>query len=170
MKRNNYIAFILCIFTVAALLMTSCKKDDKSEPEQQEQGQGTTETLVSNLPRPSWAAPDTTDMTSSMTAVITVDLRAQYPNLAKDYELNEEDLIAAFAGNTCLGVASPMEDLFFLYVAGPTGKIEANDITLRYWSKQYKNIFVATDAFPFVNDSHLGTVAEPLTPAFVVEK
>ena len=43
-------------------------------------------------------------------------------------------------------------------------------VTLRYYSAHYKNLFEAKDAFVFRNDDHLGTVAAPYAPAFVVVK
>ena len=39
----------------------------------------------------------------------------------------EEDLLAAFAGETCLGVAEDVNGLYFIYIAGAEG-----DVTLRY--------------------------------------
>ena len=77
-----------------------------------------------------------------MTAVVKVDLKAQYPEKASDWQLNDNDLLAAFNGETCLGVASPKEGLFFLYIAGTEGAV-----TLRYYSAHYKNFFEAKDAF-----------------------
>jgi len=147
-----------CSILLCALLLLAagCKKE---EPE----------TFVSNVSRPTWTAPEVTDMTSSMTAVIKVDLAAQYPDVAADFVLDDNDLIAAFSGETCLGVAQPQDGLFFLYIAAPvTGN--PSSVTLRYYSAHYKNLFEAKDAFPFRNDDHLGTVAEPLIPAFVVVK
>jgi hypothetical protein len=102
-----------------------------------------------------------------MTAVVKVDLKAQYPDKAADFVLDDNDILAAFSGETCLGTASPQDDLFYLFIAGPvTGN--PSSITLRYFSAHYKNLFEAKDAFSFVNDDHLGTVAEPLIPPFVL--
>ena len=76
------------------------------------------------------------------------------------------DLLAAFSGETCLGVAQPQDGLFFLYIAAPvTGN--PSSVTLRYYCAHYKNLFEAKDAFRFINDDHLGTIAEPFIPAFV---
>lgn len=73
----------------------------------------------------------------------------------------------AFAGETCLGIASPQDGLFFLFIGAPvTGN--PSSVTIKYYSAHYKNLFEAKDAFPFVNDDHLGTVANPLAPTFVV--
>ena len=154
MIRKNIFVFI-CSFSVAVLVLFSgCK--DKNAPE----------SFNGNVARPTWTAIEVPDMTSSMTAVIKVDLAAQYPDIAKDFVLDSNDLLAAFSGETCLGTAEPQDGLFYLFVVG----LNNDPVTLRYYSAHYKNLFEAKDAFPFVNDDHLGTVAEPLVPAFVVVK
>ena len=144
--------------TVLTVLFTGCK--DSNEPE----------SFNGDVARPAWSVPADYDVTSSMTAVVKVDLKAMYPSRAADFVLNDNDLLAAFFGETCLGVASPQDGLFFLYIAGPTANANANAVTLRYYSADYKNLFEARDAFPFVNDTNLGTVAEPLIPALQVVK
>ena len=155
--KNMMLPAKSCSILLCALLLLAagCKKDPKVEPE----------TFVSNVSRPSWTAIAVPDMTSSMTAVVKVDLKAQYPEIAADWQLKDEDRLAAFISDNCVGVASPKEGLFFLYIAGTEGAV-----TLRYYSAHYKNLFEAKDVFPFRNDDHLGTVAEPITPAFVVVK
>ena len=163
----------LFIIATCALMILSacCKKEQEPETPQQEQGQGgggggqvdPPQSLSGNVARPNWTAPTDGEIISSMTAVIRVDLLAQYPNAAKDFVLTGDDLMAAFSGEKCLGVSSPEDGIFYLYIAGTEGAV-----TLRYWSGHYKNLFVATDAFVFKNDDHLGTVTAPLTPAFLV--
>jgi len=148
---------VLCILSVLTVLFAGCK--DKNAPE----------SFNGNVSRPTWTAPEVSDLTSSMTAVVKVDLKAQYPETAADWQRSENDLLAAFSGETCLGVAQPQEGLFFLYIAAPvTGN--PSSVTLRYYSAHYKNLFEAKDAFTFRNDDHLGSVAEPLIPQFVVVK
>ena len=144
-----------CSIILCTLLLLAAGCKEKNKPE----------SFVGNVERPTWTAPTDYDYTSSMTAIVKVDLKAQYPDKAADFVLQDDDLLAAFSGETCLGIASPLEGLFFLYIAGTEGTV-----TLRYYSAHYKNLFEAKDAFPFVNDDHLGTVAEPLVPAFVVVK
>ena len=155
------------------LLAVGCKKEQNA-PEQQPQEQSQpqpqpdpepTETLAGNVARPGWTAPDEYDMTSSMTALIKVDLKAQYPQLAADYKLDANDLLGAFSEDTCLGVGTIVDGLFFIYIDATEGAV-----TLRYWSAQYKNLFEAKDAFPYANESSLGTVAKPLVPALTVVK
>ena len=98
-----------------------------------------------------------------MTAVLKVDLLAAYPELAKDYVLQDKDILAAFIGDKCLGVASPTDGLFYMYIVGSEGSV-----TLQYWSAFYSNTFVAKNAFEFQNDARLGTVSKPVKPSFVV--
>lgn len=114
--------------------------------------------LDGNVPKPSWAAPAQSDMTSSMTAVIKIaELRGQAIDPAN---VGEEDLLAAFVGDECRGIAHYEDGLFFLYIAGPGEKV-----SLRYWSAHYRNLFVAPD-MDFVNDGRPGSAAEPLAPKF----
>ena len=143
-----------CSILLCALLLFAAGCKDKNAPE----------SLNGNVARPTWTAIEVPDMTSSMTAVIKVaNLNGQIVN---DSIVNEDDLLAAFSGETCLGTAQPQDGLFYLFVAG----INNDPVTLRYYSAHYKNLFEAKDAFPFVNDDHLGTVAEPFIPTFVVVK
>lgn len=154
LRKHLYI-FVLCTLSLCTLV--GCKKGN--EPE----------TFVSNVSRPTWTVPSDYDYTSSMTAVIKVDLAAQYPDIAKDFVLDSNDLLAAFSSETCLGVASPNDGLFYLYIAAPiTGN--PSSVTLRYYSAHYKNLFEAKDAFEYRNDTNLGTVAEPFVPTFIVAK
>jgi hypothetical protein len=81
--------------------------------------------------------------------------------------------VSAFSGETCLGVASPKEGLFYLYMATPLSLTSENalgKVTLRYYSAHFKNVFVAIDAFEFKNDERIGTVSAPFEPKLVVEK
>ena len=164
MKTKTYLYVVLCIMSVSTIFLTACKKHKESDPV----------SFVSNVSRPVWIVPTGYDYTSSMTAVVTVDLAAQYPETATDFVLGDNDLLAAFCGETCLGVASPQEGLFFLYIVRPMSNSDSGQtsdseaVSLRYYSAHYKNIFEANDAFTFANDTHLGTIAEPFVPTFVV--
>lgn len=151
MRKQLYI-FVLCTFALCAFF--GCKEKNKPE------------SFLSDKARPTWTAPADYDYTSSMTAVVKVDLKAQYPEKAADFVLDDNDLLAAFSGETCLGVASPDDGLFYLYIAGT----DESMVSLRYYSAHYKNLFEAKDAFPFVNDAHLGTVAEPFILIFAEVK
>ena len=148
----------LCSLSMVLLVLFSGCKNKEQDPE----------TFVSDKTRPVWTAPEKSDITSSMTAVVKVDLKAQYPSIAADFVLNENDLLGAFAEEQCLGVAQLQEGYFFIYINSPAES--SSQVTLRYYSAFYKNLFEAKDAFPFKNDDILGTIADPYIPALVVVK
>ena len=151
-------SIILCALL---LLAAGCKKDPGTDPDNPQKN------LNGDVARPTWTVPEDYDYTSSMTAVIKVEkLNGQMVDIQL---VNDSDVLAAFSGETCLGIAKYEEGLFFLYIASPvTGN--PSSVTLRYYSAHYKNLFEAVNAFPFVNDTQQGTIAEPFKPAFVVAK
>ena len=143
------------MLAVVALCFAGCKKDTNAP-----------ESFNGNVARPTWTNPTQYDYSSSMTAVVKVDLKAQYPDVAADFVLQSEDLLAAFSGETCVGVGSQLENgLFNLMIVDAEGAI-----TLRYYSAFYKNLFEAKDAFAFKNDGRVGSIDSPFIPAFVVAK
>lgn len=148
----------LCSLSMVLLVLFSGCKNKEQDPE----------TFVSDKTRPVWTAPEKSDITSSMTAVVKVDLKAQYPSIAADFVLDENDLLGAFAEEQCLGLAQLQEGYFFIYINSPAES--SSQVTLRYYSAFYKNLFEAKDAFPFKNDDILGTIADPYIPALVVVK
>ena len=101
-----------------------------------------------------------------MTAVISVDLTTVYTVnqlSANNYRLTEEDMLAAFSGNQCLGVTEMEDNLFYLYISAPA---DEEAITFKYYSSALKKIFVS-DEVPFANDTQLGTPENPFYPIFV---
>ena len=113
-------------------------------------------------------------MPFSMTAIIRVNLSISYPQqMAAISESSlsgqipgQNDLLAAFSGDKCLGVAQYIDGLFFLYIARPPqGADQAIDIY--YYSATLKNIFVAQKACTFVADDCKGSVSAPLEPSFL---
>ena len=144
---------VLC--TLFLCTLAGCK--DKNAPE----------SFNGNVDRPTWTRSASHDFTSSMTAVIKVGLAEQYPDIAGDFVLDDNDLLAAFFGESCLGVASPNEGIFYLYIGAPIG-VTPSSVTLRYYSAHYKNLFEAKEAFPYVSDTQQGTADRPFVPAFVV--
>ncbi len=155
---KKHFIFALCSLSMVLLVLFSGCKNKEQDPE----------TFVSNKTRPAWTAPEKFDPTSSMTAVVKVDLKAQYPSIAADFVLNENDLLGAFAEEQCLGVAQLQEGYFFIYINSPAES--SSQVTLRYYSAFYKNLFEAKDAFPFKNDDILGTIADPYIPSLAVVK
>jgi hypothetical protein len=161
MKR---IAFCLIL---SVLLLSSCGKEDTPA--------NTTNTVVPqrNIPtgtisNPGWDVAPGYDYTSSMTADVSVDLTSTYPELTSaDWQLDTADRLAAFAGSECIGVTSlsQYDNLFFLYILSPSASDA--DISLRYYSARLHNIFQADTLLHFENGARIGSVADPLTPAFV---
>ena len=150
----------LLIFSVVLLSMftfASCSSKPNNDPE----------SIYGNKVRPDWQEVKSEDISVSMTAVVKVDLTKSYSQ-ASDVSVVTNDVLAAFAGSQCCGIANPIDGLFYLYISDPKG--EQKMITLRYYSSVLKNIFYSEDSFVFVNESRQGNVNEPFVPTFVVEK
>lgn len=169
MKRLLSFSFYFLLFS----FLVSCDKDDTS---------ATTDTVpgrnipTGNIPTPGWAVGPDYDYSSSMTAVVAVDLMAAYPALTPaDWQVDSADLLAAFAGGECVGVTAPItlpldkgespqgegvSSLFFLYVVAPSQG--GADIRLWYYSARLRNVFEGDTVLHFENGARRGTVAEPL--------
>lgn len=169
MKTSHLLSSVLCTLSFCALLscFTGCKG---KQPEPLDPTDPKNQAIAGNVSKPEWTAPAEYDMGASMTAVVKVDLSVNYAAQLDTcaYQLASGDLLAAFAGDECLGVDTLHEDLFFLYVCAPTS--EDTNVTLRYYSATLRNIFVAENVFKFVNDDNKGTASDPFTPSFLVEK
>lgn len=152
---------------LACMLAAGCGSDDELVfPVQPPQ-----ESIIGNMDSPAWALPDGIDMTSSMTAIVSVDLSLTYPSevaalsgtTVGAWSVTAADQLAAFDGETCVGVASLVDGLFFLYVTRPSG---TQPLCFRYYSAQLRNVFVAKDVCTFEPDACQGSVSAPLTPPF----
>ena len=67
-------------------------------------------------PRPTWLVSDSLDMLSSMTVVVQVtSLEGQ---AVDDKVVGESDMLAAFVGEECVGVAEYKTRLFFYLFSG----------------------------------------------------
>jgi len=151
---------------VLLLCVAGCKKDKNKKNDNTPISN--TETLLGKVSTPLWTASSDYDYNSSMTAVVKIDLAEQFPDKASDFELTDNDVLAAFIDNQCVGVSNPEEGLFFLFITEPTTATTDKQVTLRYYSAHYKNIFEANNVFPFENDARIGTVSEPFVPALSV--
>ena len=69
---KKYLYYVICILSVLTVFFAGCKA--KHAPE----------SFNGNVARPTWTAPGVSDITSPMTAVLKVDLKAQYPETAAD--------------------------------------------------------------------------------------
>jgi hypothetical protein len=147
---------IFIIASCALLLLAAGCKDKQNEPQ----------SISGSQDRPAWTVSDDYEMVSSMTAVVKVDLSLTYPEQvsALSFSPSADDLLAAFSGETCIGLADYVDGLFFIYITGTS-----EPVRLRFYSSELKNTFVSEDTFPFRNDTQEGTTAQPFTPAFVLE-
>ncbi len=152
MKKHLSFQYLI-VFLVLGLL-AGCHREGSGIPK-------------SNVPTPDWQVSADYDYSTSMTVVADVDLTTTYPNLTpNDWQVDTNDLLAAFAGGECVGVTSPVDSLFYLYITSPTQ--ENADITLRYYSSRLHNIFQSGTVLHFENDARLGSVSDPLKPSFEV--
>ena len=147
---------------ILLFLLAACGKDDTP---------ASTDTVPArNIPagsieNPEWEIDDDYDFSSSMTAVVAVDLTRAYPDITPaDWQVDLLDLLGAFVDDECLGVMTPTDSLFFLYIVSPS--TSTDDITLRYYSARLHNIFQADTILHFENGARLGSVTNPLTPLF----
>lgn len=152
----------ICLLSGLLLGAAGCKKDKDND----------SKSFASDKEQPAWTVPAEHEYVTSMTAVVKVNLSEEYPETASDWQLNENDRLAAFAGDVCCGVTAAVDDgLFYLFVCGVENKLSVGDqVELRYYSAHYKNIFVCKAAFEFNNDAHIGSVNEPFVPVLTVAK
>lgn len=162
LQVKNYSRWLAIFLTVVTISLVGCK--DKNKPD----GGGS---FVGNKSKPAWVAPEVIDPNSSMTVVAKVDLTKNYVEAAKKagWQIADEDILAAFIGNTCLGAVNPKDGLFYLFIAAPETNGEAS-ISLRYYSAKASNYFVAKNVLTYQNDGRVGTPSEPFEPQFVVEQ
>ncbi len=154
---TNKILIIAC----ALLCLVGCK-DKKDEPN----------SLIGNIEKPDWEAITDYDLTSSMTAVIQVDLSLSFAEeqlQAANYQPSEDDMLAVFADNKCLGVGTKKGAVWYVYIASPIDKTPST-VTLRYYSATLKNIFIGEELIPYKNDTQWGTTDAPHTPTFIIDK
>ena len=150
---------LFTLITCALMLIAAGCKDKPKEPE----------SIIGTTDRPAWTNPDDYDMSSSMTVIVQVDMSLTYTAeqlAAANYAQTADDLLAAFSGDQCLGVAEQVDGLFFLYITAPE---EGSNVTIKHYSSVLKNIFTAQPV-AFRNDTQLGTVSEPYLPAWTVVK
>ena len=154
MKTKITFFIILCSGLV---VLTNCNKTN-DEPQ----------TLRNSIETPSWTVDTDYDYASSMTIIVKVDLKSQFPSLASDFVLSDNDLVAAFSDDRCLGIATPDEGLFYLYITEPKA-IANTTLSLKYWSSYYKNVFEAQNTIEFINDAKIGSVLAPFVPRWIIK-
>lgn len=156
MKRN-----IIVLAALMGLAFTGCKRESITSPI----APGNPELPTSGIDTPAWCVDTNYDYSSSMTAVVRVELSLSYPQMGDGWQLSPYDLVGAFCGERCVGVAGPTGSLFFVYITPPDAN-STEPITLRYYSAVLRNVFYSDEAFPFKNGDQQGTVTNPLRPRF----
>jgi hypothetical protein len=170
MIMKKHLSFQYLIIFLVLSLLVGCKKEnvDGPTPGGNDTPGGdvpTSEIPSGNIDTPDWQVSSDYDYSSSMTVIAQVDLTTTYTTLTpNDWQVDNNDLLAAFAGGECIGVTKPIDNLFFLYITSPSQDNE--DITLRYYSVQLRNIFQANTVLRFENGARHGSVNEPLKPSF----
>jgi hypothetical protein len=89
----------------------------------------------------------------NMTAVVVLP-----PNI-KPY-MASADMLSAFAGESCRGVASIVGDKFYITIKGSAG--ELSGITFKYYSSRNKYLYQAQNCVQFESDLIYGTEDQPV--------
>lgn len=157
MKRN-FLTIGITLISVF-LFLASCGKEEGGNAVVPDT---VPDPMFGDITDPAWSVSTDYDYTTSMTAVIGVDLQGG----DSLWTIDTADRVAAFVGDECVGLVAPSGTLFFLFIVPPQHAEDGNFITLRYYSSYYHNIFHSDDVFPFVNGSQQGTVNNPLLVVF----
>lgn len=148
------------------LVMVGCK-DKKDDPAQPSQSQTTS--IIGNVSAPAWVASDDDyDLSSSMTGILQIDLSSTYSEAqlsAAGFAVKEDDKVAAFGKDICLGVGDWIDGLDHIYIGNTTGGVDS--VQLMYYSSVLKHIYVS-EKIPFKVNDELGTISQPYVPKWQV--
>ena len=162
MKKHLFFHAFMAFLVVC--LVAGCNKEEEDNNNNNTVPTEDPVIPTGNVPTPDWQVPSDYDYSSSMTVIAQVDLTETYTLTSNDWEVDTADLLAAFAGEECVGVTKPVGDLFFLYVTSPSQ--DSEEIMLRYYSTRLRNVFQAKTPLTFVNGDRIGSVNDPLRPLF----
>lgn len=148
----------MALFTLL-LLVVSCNSSE--DPEY---------SIFGYQSKPAWKVSPDYDMSSSMTMIVKVDLSSVYT--AKQlsdvhFDVNDKDIMAAFADTVCLGVDSLIEGLNHIYVGATSEGVES--FRLKYYSSMLKHIYVS-ESIPYEVQGQKGTISDPFVPKWTIEK
>ena len=144
------------ILTCFVCLLTGCSKDSSDDY------------YMGNVERPSWTTNSNYDYSSSMTAIVRVELIQTFPDNGDIFVYGEGDLLAAFVDDECVGVASMVDGLYFLYMALPDNYNSSANIVinLHYYNASLKRIFLSESSLEYQSDACIGTADNPMTLSF----
>ena len=156
--KRSYRLFIAGLTVLCTVLLTGCK------------GKNAADAIIGSADKPVWTAPVDYDMTSSVTAIVRIDLSSLYTAeqlAAANYAQAEDDELAAFCGDSCLGVGAYQKDhdAYWLYITAP---VSGAEVTLKHYSSALKHIYLAEETYPFRTDDRLGSASTPLLPKWKV--
>lgn len=134
MKKHNYILFILLCLTC----ITFCTCSDDDDPK--------------TYPAPGWTIKDNPEYSVSMTAIL------QLPENLSVYA-DQGDELAAFIGDECRGVATHVDNLYYLLIKGAAH--EQSKVYFKYYSSKNKYLYKSTNSETFEIDKVYGTADDP---------
>jgi len=147
MKTN----YLWTLILISALALTGCKS--KNEP--------TIDTPT--IERPTWQAV-ATDYYGYMTVILDA---ASLPA-----KIDNQDLISAYIGDTCRGVAAPyleQDSIVRIYLSVKPSEQEASNpdqqVELRYYSEKEKHIYTSQPV-AYADEEMLGSMDEGYQPTW----
>lgn len=156
---KKYRLFSLMMAAMLSVLVSSC--DRASDPA----------SIIGNEPQPTWTVPEQYDLSSSMTVIAKIDMTGLYTAeqlQAVNYRVSDGDVLAAFCGNTCLGIGEWKADYeaFWLYIVAPEN---GDEVTLRYYSSVLRHLYAA-EPIPYRINTRMGEPSEPYAPVWALTK
>lgn len=134
MKKIQFRRFILILFVSA--ITWNCEKEE----------------VFTHYEPPVWIQEQGI-FAVNMTAVVILP-----PNI-KPY-LASSDMLSAFVGESCRGVASMVGDKFYITIKGNAG--EVSNVTFKYYSSRNRYLYHAPDCVLFEPDLVYGTEDQPV--------
>ena len=133
--KNLNILKISILIGIIALSVLGCKKDK----------------TYTQYNTPNWVV-DNGNYSVNMTAVLNL------PTNLNAY-VSTDDKLAAFVGSSCRGVATLINNSFYITVKGTPD--EQSTVVFKYYSSRNKYMYQTTNTISFEPDYVLGTVDNP---------
>ncbi len=161
MTKKLIIPFLLC--AVICSIFCACSKDDDDHGGG---GNGGNDLEEQACPSDWEPVKEGVDLQSTMIADVAVNLSS----LGLNYQVDEQDMMAAFVNGTCRAVSSPFvdEDVASVMFALTIQKLETDEsgalVTLKFYSAKLRHIFTISSPFAYVAEGSYGTVQNPQKP------
>ncbi|MBX2975584.1 MAG: T9SS type A sorting domain-containing protein [Ignavibacteriaceae bacterium] len=105
------------------------------------------------LDSPNWVPVPNLQFNMSVIAKVQID--------ASLYSTNPNDLLGAFVGTECRGVATPIAPDGFYFLTVGSNLSSGETVTFKYYSSQYNLIKELGETVPFQNMGEIGTLSNP---------